>query len=157
MSCNLVSSSLAGAALCSQQLVVKEFIKLINTSLLDEEHPNVRIAASSLAFNVAAANHRSRMEKGRDALGNEQEVELLALVLEALTREQSKEAAKGLVLALGLLIYCAPVDGELLDLCQAMDASSVVSSKEALAEDSIAKEIIKELLGKGLQTAQTSV
>ena len=157
MACNFISSALAGVVVCSQTPVAKELIKLVNTSLLDEEHTNVRIAASSLAFNISAANHRSRMEKGHDALSNEEQVELLALVLEALSREQSKEACKGLVMALGLLVYCAPVDGELLDLCKVMDAANIVSSKDVLAEDGITKEISKELLGKGLQISDQSV
>lgn len=156
MGCNALSCALAGVALSSQQAVVKELIALMRTGFLDEEHPNVRIAASSLAFNLAAANHRARMEKGRDGLHDEQQVELLALLLEALRREPSKEGAKGLILALGLLIYCAPIDGELLDLCKAMDAASVVATKDVLAEDPIAKEISKELLGKGLQVAHAT-
>lgn len=157
MACNFLSSPLAGGVASSHATLVKEVVKLINTNLLDEEHDNVRIAASSLTFNLSAANHRGRMEKGRDALSNDEQVELLALILEALGREQSKEASKGLLLALGLLVYCAPIDGELQDLCNAMDTSNVVSGKEVLADDGIAKEIIKELLGKGLQSSENSV
>jgi hypothetical protein len=156
MSCNFLSSPLAGSVASSHSELVKELLKLVSANLLDDEHDNVRIAASSLAFNITAANHRARMEKGKDPLTDDEQVELLALILEAIGREQSKEASKGLVLALGLLIYCAPVDGELLDLCKAMDASNVVSGKEVLAEDGVAKEIIKELLGRGLQSSENS-
>jgi thiol-disulfide isomerase/thioredoxin len=153
VACNLFASPLASHVILAKDDVVKELIILLTSSLLDETHNNVRIAAASLAFNVAAANHRSRMEKDSDLLSNNDQIELVASILEALGREEeSKEAVKGLVLALGLLVYCAPLEGELPDLCRAMEARSTVESKLALSgDDTILKEIAEELLGKGLE------
>jgi len=151
MACNLFSSPLAGQEICRRLHIVKELMSLISTSLQDEERENVRIAAASLSFNVSAANHRARMQKGKDFLKEGEQVEMLALVLEAFRREESKEACKGLALTLGLLVYCAPIGGEVLDLCKVMEASKVVSDKEILSEDGAAREVAKELLSKGLE------
>jgi hypothetical protein len=153
VACNLFASLLASHVVLTKQSLVKELITLVTTSLLDESHNNVRIAAASLAFNISASNRRSRMEKGVDLLGDSDQVELVASILEALAREaESKEAAKGLGLALGFLVYRAPKDGELLDLCRAMEASETVQSKLTLSgDDAIVKEIAEELLVKGLR------
>jgi hypothetical protein len=126
-------------------------MSLIATSLQQEERENVRIAAASLSFNISVANHGARIQKGEDVLQDSEQVEMLALVLEAFRRDESKEACKGLALTLGLLVYCAPVDGEVLDLCRVMEAAKTVSDKEILSEDGVTTEVAKELLGKGLE------
>lgn len=151
MACNLFSSPLASQEICRRSPVVKELMSLIGTSLQDGEHENVRVAAASLSFNISAANHRARMRKGEDVLEDSDQVEMLALVLEAFRREERKEACKGLAVTLGLLVYCAPVDGEVLDFCKVMEAANTISDKEILSEDGIAREVAKELLGKGLE------
>jgi thiol-disulfide isomerase/thioredoxin len=153
VACNLFVSPLASHVVLSKPDVVKELITLVTASLLDESHNNVRIAAASLAFNVAAVNHRSRTEKRTEILNDDDQVGLVAGILEALVREkESKEAVKGLVLALALLVYCAPQEGELLDLCRAMEARATVKSRLALSgDDATLKEIADELLGKGLE------
>lgn len=153
LACNLFASSLASHVVLAKPVLVKELITLVTTSLLDEGHNNVRIAAASLAFNISTSNHRSRLEKGSELLGDSDQVELLASILEALGREsESKDAAKGLVLALGLLVYCVPEEGELLDLCRAMEAAETVKAKLSLSDnDPTLKEIAEVLLQKGLQ------
>ena len=139
MACNLFISPLFPPQLLSNPALCGPLIQLITTSLLDTSHAPVRVAAASLAFDLAAFNHLQRLESQPDLLTEGAQVELVASLLEAVGREQeSKEGLHGLVLALGLLIYAAPVDGEVLDLCRAMDAKGVVSAK---------KEISKELRG----------
>ena len=151
MACNLFSSPLASHEICRRLPVVKELMNLISTSLRDEERENVRIAAASLSFNISVANHRARIQKGEDVLEDNEEVEMLALVLEAFRRDESKEACKGLAITVGLLVYCAPVDGGVLDFCRVVEATKTVSDKEILSEDGIITELAKELLGKGLE------
>ena len=151
MACNLFSSPLASQEICRRLPVIKELMSLIATSLQQEERENVRIAAASLSFNISVANHGARIQKGEDVLQDSEQVEMLALVLEAFRRDESKEACKGLALTLGLLVYCAPVDGEVLDLCRVMEAAKTVSDKEILSEDGVTTEVAKELLGKGLE------
>ena len=63
-------------------------------------------------------------------------MELVASLLEAIGREESKEGIKGLVFALGLLAYGCDVEGEVRDLLRAMDAKGIVEAKMG----SVAKE-----------------
>jgi hypothetical protein len=91
----------------------------------------VRVAAASLAFDVAAANHAGRVGKADvGALAVDAQFELLAAMAEALGREaESKEAVTGLILALGLLVHLAPVEGELLDLARTLEVGKVARRK----------------------------
>jgi len=81
-------------------------------------------------------------------------VEVVASLLEAIrTETESVENLRGLLLSLGLLVHCAPVDGEVADLCRAMEATRIVVEKskiETLAGEPLLKEVGQELLGKGL-------
>lgn len=58
---------------------------------------------------------------------------------------------RGSLILLGLLVCCASIDGEVLDLRKAMKAVKTVSDKEILSEHGIARDVVKELLGKGLE------
>ncbi|QDS77157.1 hypothetical protein FKW77_001553 [Venturia effusa] len=144
VACNLFSAPLASHVIVANEHLVKELVRLLQISLLDEGHVNVRIAAASLSFNLAAANHRPRMEKGADVICESDQVEIVAALLEGLSREgESKEVVKGLSLALGLLAYSAPIDGELLELCTAMEAKQTVAEKQELSgNDPILQEVV---------------
>jgi thiol-disulfide isomerase/thioredoxin len=143
VACNLLASPLSTHVLLANQPVAKQFVELVTTSLLDEAHLNVRIASASLAFNIAVANHKPRMEKGKDVLQSSEQVELVAGILEGIGREEeSKEVVTGLARALGFLAYKAEVGGELLDLCTALEAGNTVLGKEKLSEgDAVLKEV----------------
>jgi hypothetical protein len=125
---------------------------LITTSLLDDKHHNVRVAAASLSFNIAAASSKIREEEHREGLPEGDQVELAASLLESIgAEEESAEALKGFLLAFGYLVYCAPKDGELVDLLKSMDAQSTVLGKSKLfPKEPLVNEVGKELLGKGL-------
>jgi thiol-disulfide isomerase/thioredoxin len=152
VACNLLASPLSTHVLLANQPVVKQLVELTTASLLDEAHLNVRIASASLAFNIAVANYLPRMEKGKDILDSSDQVELVAGILEGIGREEeNKDVVTGLVRALGFLAYKAEIDGEVLDLCRALEAGKTVLGKEKLAEgDSVLKEVGGVLLGKGL-------
>ncbi|EON69595.1 hypothetical protein W97_08855 [Coniosporium apollinis CBS 100218] len=154
LSCNLFASPLFRKFLLADAEVSELLTTLVASSLLDSQHVNVRVAAMSLALNLASAAHRVRMEEKREALPESAAVELVASVLEALAVEQeSKEVVRGLVLALGFLVYMAPEGGEVLDLCKVMDAEGTVRGKEGLSGgDAVVKEVGREMLGKGLRT-----
>ena len=143
MACNLFISPLFPSQLLSNSAMCDPLVHLVTASLLDTSHAPVRVAAASLAFNMAAFNHVQRLEAKADLLGESAQVELVASLLEAVGREEeSKDGLRGLVLALGLLAYGAPVDGEVLDLCRAMDAKGVVAAKKGMSEE------VKRLAGE---------
>jgi desumoylating isopeptidase 1 len=150
--CNLFSSPLFVEHILCCRMLISPIVQLITTSLLDDKHHNVRVAAASLSFNIATANSKLRTEEYREALPEGDQVELAASLLEAIgVEEESPEALKGFLLAFGHLAYCAPKDGELVDLLKSMDAQGTIMGKGKLfPKEPLIAEIGKELLGKGL-------
>jgi desumoylating isopeptidase 1 len=165
MTCNLFSSPLYAdevlSAAPSAAVLRDPLTQLIASSFLDDAHNNVRVAASSLLFNVAAANslrRRRLRSEGRaavaDAFPDSDQLELAASVLEAISQESaSAEALQGMLLALGYLVYLAPLEGsELVDLLRTMDAQDMVLAKaKEFPQEELVKEVGEELLGKGLR------
>ncbi|KAK4147163.1 uncharacterized protein C8A04DRAFT_9170 [Dichotomopilus funicola] len=144
MACNLFTSPLYPPQLLSSSSpesaasVRSRLTQLISSSFLDVTHTNTRVAAASLLYNLALANNRVRLGlttpdpalTGGDGLPEEDQVELAASVLEAIAQEeQSVEALEGMLRALGWLVYCAPVEGELVDLLRVLDAGGTVLGK----------------------------
>lgn len=151
--CNLFSSPLYPQHILCCNPLTESIIQLITTSLLDDTHHNVRVAAASLSFNIAVANSICRSEKNHEALPEGAQVELAASLLEAIgAEENSPEALKGYLLAFGYLVYCAPKSGELVDLLKSMDAQSTILAKKKLfAAELLVQEVSEELIGKGLK------
>ncbi|KAI1822885.1 PUL domain-containing protein [Xylaria intraflava] len=151
MACNLFSSPLFPGQVLDYAPLRTAVTQLISSSLLDDNHNNVRVAAASLLYNVAHANSRLRRHS-KDALPEEDQIELAASILEAITQEDSStEALHGMLLALGLLAYCMPVEGELIDLLRTMDAQgTVLAKRKKFPNEPLLAEVGSELLGKGL-------
>jgi thiol-disulfide isomerase/thioredoxin len=150
--CNLFSSPLYPQHILGCPNLTDPIVQLITTSLLDDKHHNVRVAAASLSFNIAAANSRVRSEERRDGLSESVQIELAASLLEAISvEEDSPDALKGFLLAFGYLVYCTPKDGELVDLLATMDAQSTVLAKKKLfPNEALVAEVGEELLGTSL-------
>ncbi|KAK6217867.1 hypothetical protein LQW54_003155 [Pestalotiopsis sp. IQ-011] len=154
MACNLFSSPLYPEQILSQPTLRDPIIQLVSTSFLDDSHNNIRVAASSLLFNIATIVSRQRRTGASDtSLPESDQVELAASVLEAITQEtSSSEALHGMLLALGYLVYRAPVNSELVDLLRTMDAKDTILAKDKdFPKEELVKEVGGELLGKGLK------
>ncbi|KAI4601769.1 hypothetical protein KJ359_010633 [Pestalotiopsis sp. 9143b] len=154
MACNLFSSPLYPEQILSQPTLRDPIIQLVSTSFLDDSHNNIRVAASSLLFNIATTVSQQRRTGASDtSLPESDQVELAASVLEAITQEtSSSEALHGMLLALGYLVYCAPVNSELVDLLRTMDAKDTILAKDKdFPKEDLVKEVGGELLGKGLK------
>ncbi|KAI9687792.1 MAG: hypothetical protein M1822_001872 [Bathelium mastoideum] len=153
LACNLFTSTLWPKVLSMDPRKSSLLVQLVTVSLLDDKHPSLRVAAASLAFNLAAANFRTRREENRELILESDQVELAASLLETLSVEkESKDVAKALTLTIGLLVFYASPGGELLDMCSAMDAAATVQSKEVLSGgDPVINEIARKLLGRGLR------
>lgn len=153
LACNLFTSQLYAERIVSNDTLREAGMRLVTTCLLDS-HPNIRVVAASLVYNIAAYNHNERFEDRPDRISENDQVELLASLLEAIRMEkESVEAFHGMLFALGLLVYGAPVDGEVLDVCKALGAAEMIREKgkvKALAKEPLLKEVGEELLGKGL-------
>ena len=144
LGCNIFSSALFVKELMHTSTTLSsQLIQLITTSLLDASHPTTRNAAASLAFNLASANYRIRREEHREALDESLQVELAASLVETLASGENADATKTLLLALGYLVYCAPQDGEVLDLVKALDAKVTVGKSKS--QSALAKEVAQLL------------
>jgi len=173
--CNLFVSPLFPPHLLSQPLSSLLSLTITN-SLLDAEHPQIRVAASSLAFNIASYNQKHRTqsssfssqhtasdgseEKEGELLSSDDQVQLTACLVEAIEREtESHEVFRGCILALALLVYGARMDGEVIELVTLLQAGEVVmkkgktGDKKLLGDDGVrlCKEVGEELLTKGLK------
>ncbi|KAK6610708.1 PUL domain-containing protein (kinesin motor domain-containing protein) [Botrytis cinerea] len=151
--CNLFTSPLYPQHILGCPTLTNPLVQLITTSLLDDTHHNVRVAAASLAFNMAFANSSLRIEDHKEVLPESEQIELAASLLEAIQEEtESPDALKGFLLAFGHLVFGAPKDGELVDLLKSMDAERTIMGKaKPFPKESLINEIGQELLGKGLE------
>ncbi|CAI7674825.1 unnamed protein product [Penicillium discolor] len=154
LACNLFSTPLYPEQLTSSSSPLRETcLRLATNSLLDSQ-TSLRVVAASFAYNLASFNHNARFDGKPDPLSEEDQVELTASLLEAVSREdESVESLHGLLFALGLLVYEAPMDGSLIDLCRAMGVAETISRKmkvEAVQKEPLLKEIGGELFRKGL-------
>ncbi|KAH7246292.1 PUL domain-containing protein [Fusarium tricinctum] len=152
MACNFFSTPLFPDEIMREATLRASIILLVSSSFLDESHNNVRVAASSLLFNLSLANRRAR-KASKPSLSGDDELELAASVVEAISlEEKSVEALHGMLLALGNLVYGTPLDGELPDLLQAVGAEdSILAKKSKFPDEKLIKEVGAELLSKGLR------
>ncbi|KAI0977403.1 PUL domain-containing protein [Xylaria arbuscula] len=152
MACNLFSSPLFPKQIITQAPLRTAVTQLISTSFLDDSHNNIRVAAASLLFNVARANYEQKWHL-KQTIPEEDQIELAASVLEAISQEESSaEALHGMLLALGLLVYCIPMGGGLMDLLRSMDAQgTVLAKRKVFPNEPLIREIGEELLGDGLK------
>ncbi|GKZ39786.1 hypothetical protein AbraIFM66950_001201 [Aspergillus brasiliensis] len=150
--CTLFATPLYRDQLTTSPLL-PTLLHLTTSSLLDS-HTNLRVVAASLAYNLSAHNHNARFAGHAEPLSEENQVELTASLVEAITQEEeSQEALHGLLFALGLLVYQASPDSAVVDLCKAMGiAETVVAKKDVtgVAKETLIKEVGEELLMRGL-------
>ncbi|KAL9635212.1 MAG: hypothetical protein Q9164_003607 [Protoblastenia rupestris] len=143
LACNLFTSPLFSPKLLSDGKYSTPLLELVTSSLLDTDHQPVRVAAASLAFNIAASNHQRRVDEKDDRLSADNELGLMASVLETIGLErESKDGMRGLLLAAGLLKYGAPKDSELADMCKAGDARDAVAKVKGIFP--ALKDLVKE-------------
>ena len=153
MTCNLFSSPLFGEGVLSSPSLRACIVQLVSSSFLDDSHANVRVATSSLVYNLALSSGKARREGTGETLPEDDEVEIAASVLEAIAQEEaSADALRRMLLALGQLAYCTPLDGQLADLLCVMDAEGTIAGKKKqFPGETLVAELGLELLGKGLR------
>ncbi|EFR04655.1 hypothetical protein MGYG_07660 [Nannizzia gypsea CBS 118893] len=156
LACNFFTSHLYLTQLAHHDGLRHACIKLATNALLDYRS-SLRATGASLIFNLAASNHNKRLLDPPEAesLPEADQFELLASVVEAIRAEQeSPDTLHGLLLSLGLLVHYAPVDGEVVELCRALEAESVVLKKAGIdafkKEKALLQEIGRELMGRCL-------
>lgn len=144
LACNFFASPLYVPHILTCSEVRRPIIELATGALLDSKHHSVRVAAASLILNIASANAQCRTHERREALPEDDTVELAAGLLESIgTEEDSLEALRGFLMAFGQLVYCVPEKNELAGLLDAMDAKGMLESKKEKFPDEV---VIKEVL-----------
>ncbi|KAL9599527.1 MAG: hypothetical protein Q9219_003771 [cf. Caloplaca sp. 3 TL-2023] len=144
LACNLFTSSILAVRLLQDTNLCTPLIQLITSSLLDTTHPPIRVAAASLAFNMAAVNHARRLDGKEDVLAESFQVELMASLLETISVEnENKDSLRGLLTAIGLLAYGAPEHGEVREVWTALGAVETVQAKKAFSDD--LKDLVTEV------------
>ncbi|KAH7318348.1 PUL domain-containing protein [Stachybotrys elegans] len=153
MACNLFSTPLFPREILNAAGLRTPIIQLVSSSFLDDNHNSIRVAAASLLFNLALCHRQARAKDASHGLPEEDQVELAASVVEAISQEEkSTEALQGMLSALGHLVYGTDLEGELADLLRALDAESgILSKKKAFPNEKLIGEVGAELLGKGLR------
>ena len=140
LSCNLFTSLVyVKEIMRTESTLAPLLVQRAASSLLDASHSTQRVASSWLAFNLAVSNYRIRRELKHESLLESQQVELASSLIETLGSEDNAEAVKGQLLSLGYSLFCAPIHGELMDLCQALDAKNIVLASKC--HESLAKEV----------------
>ncbi|KAK7203411.1 PPPDE putative peptidase domain-containing protein [Myxozyma melibiosi] len=148
--CNLFSSPLFAPLLISK--LGGSLAQLAAKSLLDD-HVNVRLAASSLAFNIVAYGQKRRASDSEEVLlGQDIGIELIVALIEGIGREEESGPTLGrLLLSLGLIFYCAPLDKEIgveaMDICASLDAYATVKGKKTckVADKKLCDEVMQLL------------
>jgi thiol-disulfide isomerase/thioredoxin len=153
LACNMFSTPLFAHQVLQNSSLRSALVQLVSASFLDEAHNNVRVASSSLLFNIAVANRQSRDGGSATALPEEDQVELAAALAEAIAQEEkSVEALQGMLSALGHLVYGTRLDGELADLLRALDArGTILAKRKHFPNERLISEVGDELLGTGLR------
>ncbi|KAF2703509.1 DUF862-domain-containing protein [Pleomassaria siparia CBS 279.74] len=157
LSCNLFSSPLFIPHLLSDPLSGM-LISILTTALLDDKHPALKASALSLAMNLSSSTHKIRMKKHSNVavpslsseaeLSDSDQVELVASLLEILSADEPfSDIEKMAAICVGWLVYCADVDGELMDLLKVMDAAGTIGKIQAkVVEDRLFVKEVKSLL-----------
>lgn len=148
---------------------LREQIETLAAQCLLSPHANARSMAAALVYNLAAYVHNQRMHNDPATSAEEASPsdDLSAALLESINSLSSvvsnsksaqsaastKEALHALLLALGMLLYAAPPEDMLWDLCRAMDLrealKEIKSSDLGVKDEPLLKEVGDELLGKG--------
>jgi hypothetical protein len=171
---NALGAPALARALCGAEDARTRVMELLVPSLLHAD-AQVRTAAASAAFNVAAALQRRRVERVRagrndavrDEFDGEWEVELLSAVVEAIQREGASEdvgKSDGLFCAsdsklkngspvhrltasLAFLLRMSPVyEEELSPLLEVLQAKDTLKAK--MGEDYVKTPNVRKLLGE---------
>ena len=178
--CNLFSSTVFQEQLfhppsttpLSSVANVKETLDLLASQSLLSRHLNTRAMAAAVVYNLASYSHNARIHAQysfteKEAQQDEPAVsdDLAAALLESITSLSSlaapkspsssgtpKETLHALLLALGMLLFAAPAEDMLWDLCRAMDLRDVLEDlgrREEFKGEVLIREVGEELLSKG--------
>ena len=132
LACNMFDSKPLRRVVLHDERLSPQVIDVTCQALLQQDNPTTQLLASALAANVSTAHFQDMRELKEDrqsALAESRQIELAVALIELLSTTSEKDCIRNVVYALGRLIYRAPMDGELLDICASLDAADLVREK----------------------------
>lgn len=156
LACNLFTSPIFAEQLTDDHpcsMLLRTALENLASTCLLANHSNTRFLASALVYNIALFDHKERLEDRPDKLKVSAMENIEAALVEAVINEtESRETLRGLLLALGMLLYLADTDGSTWELCRAMNVTETLQERSGLAAfrgEELVREVGEELLGKG--------
>ena len=155
MFCSMFASPLFMTHTLRDPKVTSALLLLLDQNLVDRDRETVRVTAATLAFNLVVVVSRQR-ESGDDdeVLAQGCQLQLLLAVLEAIgTEKDSSQAFSRCLWAVGLLVYCADKESEVVEYVKAAEVASTLKEKAAVFPETrgLVLEMADELIGKGLK------
>ena len=124
---------------------------LISSCLLAPE-ATVRSTAAAVLYNLASQNHNERLEGKPDLISiSEMEGIEEAVVQAVIDEDIDKDSLHSLLLALGTLLYCAPGDASIWDLCDALELKTCLDLRTKsvrLSSEPLLEQVILMLEGR---------
>ncbi|KAE8380899.1 thioredoxin [Aspergillus bertholletiae] len=134
---NLTSTLLPTTTLLSNPSLRESTLSTLTTALL-HSNSKIRCAGASLAYNLAAQNHNARIEGKDELMAEDDQVSVVAGLVEAIANEgESVEAVRGFLMALGMLVYESDAEGAVGEVCRILGVQDVVKQKEGFGGTSL--------------------
>jgi desumoylating isopeptidase 1 len=149
---NLFVSPVFQEQLCNPPSPILKLITECSLSdILLSDNPSAAQATSAFYYNLSCLNHNERIHKRPDVINIPEDVEV-ALVSAVVNETGSKESLHAFLLTLGMMLYMAPGNGQLWELCAAMEVEESLGQKEGMEVfmgEGLVGEVGRELLEKG--------
>ena len=128
--CNLCKSPLFKDKLSSEERLQVILQEAVSVSLLSKLN-RCRSTAAVLMTNIASVNHNARLSNESDII-NISDMEGIeeALVQAVVAEDARSDVLAYLLRALCKILYCAPLDLSIWDLCDAMDVGTSLKAKK---------------------------
>ena len=158
--CNLFTSPLVidHLAPTSSPNLLRAALELLATSSLLMQNSKLRFLASALVYNMGRLDHNYRLEGKPEGIKLSAMESLEAALIEAVvTERESQETLHGLLLALGMLLYSADLQGSTWELCEAMGVRVALlerSKSPPFQNEPLLKEVGEVLLGSSRTTVE---
>lgn len=129
LACNLFASPIF-----KDQLQTEGNLRLVMSNLISScllvSHSTVKSLAAALLYNLASFDHNERVSQRSDQVHVSEMSGVEEALLQAIIDENDHmELFHSLLLGLGLLMYCAPDNASVWDLCDAMELKTCLELK----------------------------
>lgn len=145
LACNLFTSPVFQDSLSSTPNKLRDVVEeLVAASVADPATPKVQQAAAAVVYNLSALNHNERVQGRSDRFPISEDVEA-ATVSAVYEESKDAETLRGLLLALGSMLFAGEEGGGCEGLCAAMELGACLKEKEGQQVFKDVKGLIREV------------